>query len=77
MNWDDIQKHWPEIKKTLHADHPELNSDRLEKTTEGRHRLLQLIDAKYGAAKPMAEADLDHLMAGNKARDSSDDTDPQ
>ena len=62
MNWDDIQQHWPELKKSLRQDHPDLDTDSLETSPEGRRQLLQLIDAKYGAARPIAEEDVDYLV---------------
>lgn len=66
MNWDDIQHYWPDLKRKLAKDHPDLDTDALERTPEGRTRLLQLIDAKYGAARPLADDELDDLMAGRR-----------
>lgn len=69
MNWDEIQNHWPELKRAIRAEHPDLDTDRLEQTAEGRRQLLQLIDAKYGAAKPKADEDLDHIVSDQTAKE--------
>lgn len=65
MNWEDIEKHWPELKRDIRKRHPDVQADELEKTPEGRRQLLQLIDAKYGASRPIAEQDLDHILKGD------------
>lgn len=68
MNWDELQDRWPELKRTLRDNHPDLDTDALEQTPQGRQQLMQLIDAKYGAAQPRAEEDLDALL-GNRDDD--------
>ena len=55
MNWEEIQKKWPDLKRRIAADEPELDTDGLERTEQGRRQLLLLIEAKYGAAAPVAE----------------------
>ncbi|APX10537.1 hypothetical protein [Tateyamaria omphalii] len=62
MNWDEIQEHWPALKKSLRKEHPDLDMNALETTPEGRRQLLQLLDARYGFAAPKAEGDVDRLV---------------
>ena len=62
MNWSDIQAHWPDLKARIRAEHPEFDTDELERTDEGRRQLLQLIEARYGATGPMAEEEVDEIV---------------
>ena len=62
MNWSDIEAHWPDLKARIRADHPEFDTDELERTDEGRRQLLQLIEARYGSTEPMAEEDIDEIV---------------
>ena len=62
MNWSDIQAQWPDLKARIRADHPEFDTDELERTDEGRSQLLQLIEAKYGSTEPMAASEVDDMM---------------
>lgn len=68
MNWDDIQKHWPELKRSLRDKHPDLDTDALETSPEGRRQLLQLIDASYGFAEPKGGDEVDRLVNDGKKR---------
>ena len=71
MNWNDIQSQWPELKARIRAEHPEVETDELEKTTEGRRQLLQLIEAKYGVSAPVAEKPVDKML-GDKTDGEED-----
>lgn len=62
MNWSEIQAHWPDLKARIHAEHPELETDELERTEEGRRQIMQLIEAKYGSTEPMAETEVDDIV---------------
>lgn len=62
MNWNDIQAHWPDLKARIRAEHPEYDTDDLERTEEGRRQLLMLIEAKYGSTEPMAEDEVEEIV---------------
>ena len=64
MNFDEIQKRWPELKRRLKERYPDLPEEDLEKTEGGRRQILMLIEAEYGAAKPKDEEDLDAILKG-------------
>ncbi|MEO1154323.1 MAG: hypothetical protein AAFR34_02650 [Pseudomonadota bacterium] len=74
MTWDDIQKYWPDLRDRLRADHPDLSADELERTPEGRRQLLQLIEAKYGTSKPIADDTVEGIL-GNKENGHADNSD--
>lgn len=62
MNWNDIQARWPDLKARIRAEHPEFDTDELERTDEGRRQLLQLIEARYGSTEPVAETRVDEIL---------------
>lgn len=71
MNWNEIQHRWPELKARIHEEHPDVRTEELERTSEGRRQLLQLIEAQYGTSKPAAEGDVDRLVEGKDDGETS------
>lgn len=62
MTWNDIHAHWPRMKRHICRQHPHIRLDALEGTEAGRRQLLQLITAKYGRSRPMADHEVSQFI---------------
>ncbi len=78
MHWNEIEENWPELKKRIRTEHPDIDADALEKTEQGRRQLLQLLEAQYGLSQPVADDRVEELVGeSTRARQTSDPDEPE
>lgn len=62
LHWKDIEAQWPELKQRIRSDHPEFDTDELERTDQGRRQILLLVEARYGSSEPLANTRVDEII---------------